>query len=327
MTDEMFTATILVLLLIMDEKFSKIIVIVGPTASGKTELGIWLAKKFNGEIISADSRQIYRQMTIGTAKPPGSWRKIDGESVYMVEGVPHFGLDILDPKDEFSLADWQELCAVWIKQILKRNHLPIVVGGTGLYLWSIIDNLSIPPVAPNKKLRRSLSAKPLSELTILLREIDPETMKKIDLRNPRRVLRALEVAILTGQSFFEQRHKSPPLYSILQLGVNYSREELYARIDSRVDEQIKDGLVTETESLMKKKYPWNLPSMSSLGYRQIGEYLRGETPLAEAVVKLKQATRHYARRQLTWFKRDKRIIWLNGPDKAAAEKLVKEFLK
>ncbi len=310
----------------MSEKLSKVVIILGPTASGKTALGIWLAKKFNGEIISADSRQIYRQMTIGTAKPGGSWRKINGDSVYLAEGIPHFGLDILDPKDEFSLADFRELCTLAISQILKRGHLPIVVGGTGLYLRSIIDNLSIPPVAPNKKLRQSLSAKPLAELTTLLREIDPTAAEKIDLRNPRRVLRALEVAILTGQSFFHQRRAAPADYSILQLGINWPREELYARIDARVNQQMKEGLVAETESLMKKKYPWNLPSMSTLGYRQIGEYLRGKLPLTEVVAKLKLATRQYARRQMTWFKRDKRIIWLSGPDTDQAEKLVREFL-
>lgn len=301
-------------------RLPKIIVILGPTASGKTDLGLRLAKKLNGEIVSADSRQVYKKMDIGTAKPEGVWRKN-----YMVQNVSHHLMDIIDPGEDFSLADYKTLALKSIKDILKRKKLPIVVGGTGLYIRALVDNLDIPKVEPSKKLRKELAKKKLPELAAMLKKIDPATAKKIDLQNPRRVLRALEVFILSGESFLTQSTKSKPIFDALEIGLDLPREELRARIDARVDKQMKDGLLEETKKL-SKKYSWNLPSMSGIGYKQMGFYLRGETTLDEAINILKRDTRRYAKRQMTWFRRDKKTQWIKNTNLKSTQGLIKRFL-
>lgn len=310
----------------MNVSLPRIIVILGPTAAGKTNLGIEMARIFDGEVISADSRQVYKKMNIGTAKPQGEWVNVSERAVYSVEGIPHHMIDIVDPGEVFSLSHFKELALFHIKDILERNKLPIIVGGTGLYIWSIIDNLSLPQVPPNKKLRKSLEEKTLTELVELLRKLDYKTAQKIDLKNPRRVLRALEVVILTGKSFFDQRNKEEASYDALQIGINPERHVLYERIEKRIDDQIKVGLVEEVASLAKQKYGWQLPSMSGIGYKQIGAYLREEVDLKTAVAMLKRDTRHYARRQITWFKRDQRIEWLLKSEKNRVEEMIKKFL-
>lgn len=262
-------------------------------------------------------------MDIGTAKPVGEWEK--NKKVYIVDGVPHHLMDIVDPKKDFSLADYKTLATKSIADILNRNKLPIIVGGTGLYIQSLVDNLDIPKTEPNKILREQLEKKKLPELVAMLVKMDPTTAKKIDLKNPRRVLRALEVFVQSGESFFKQRTRSKPIYQVLQIGLDVPRAELYSRIDLRVDRQIGEGLIEETSKLAKK-YKWSVPSMSGIGYRQIGLYLRGEATLNEAVAILKRDTRRYAKRQMTWFKRDKKIFWVKNIDLGLAEKLVKEFL-
>lgn len=305
----------------------KIVVILGPTACGKTDLAINLAKKFNGEVISADSRQIFKKMSIGTAKPEGEWRELGGEKVYLVAGVPHHVMDIVDPGREFSLSDYKKAAGQAIARVLSRGRLPIVAGGTGLYIWALVDNLDMPRVAPNKRLRRELEAKALPELVGLLRQLDSETAEKIDLKNPRRVVRALEVAIMSGESFAQQKKLAAPLYQTLQIGLVCPREELYDRIEHRIDGQLAAGMVKEVQALKKQKYSWSLSSLTSFGYKQLGAYLRGELGLAEAVEEFKRDTRRYAKRQLTWFKRDKRIKWIERNDVRTAEKLVREFLQ
>lgn len=307
----------------MKNTLPKIIVILGSTASGKTDLGLALAKKFDGEIVSADSRQVYKKMNIGTAKPAGEWNKKE----YTVDGVSHHLMDMVDPGKDFSLADYKDMATQAIKDILNRKKLPIVVGGTGLYIQTLIENLDIPKVEPSKQLRKQLEKKSLPELVKMLEKIDPASAKKIDLKNPRRVLRSLEVFILSGESFFNQRTKSKPMYQTLQIGLDWPREELFKRINARVDKQIVEGLVEETKKLASK-YKWKIPSMSGIGYKQIGFYLRGEMSLARAVEMLKRDTRHYAKRQMTWFKRDKNIVWIKNTDYLAlAEKLARDFLK
>lgn len=280
-----------------------------------------MAKKFNGEIVSADSRQVYKKMDIGTAKPIGEW---EGKE-YLVEGINHHLVDIVDPGKDFSLADYKELARESISNILSRNKLPIIVGGTGLYIQALVDNLDIPKAKPDKSLREKLEKKKLPELVAMLEKMDPDTAQVLDLKNPRRVLRALEVVMQTGQSFFKQRTKSKQIYEVLQIGIDLPREELYSRINLRIDRQIGEGLVEETCGLAKK-YEWSLPSMSGIGYRQIGLYLRGEVTLDEAIDILKRDTRRYTKRQMTWFKRDKKIVWVKNTDLALAEKLVKDFL-
>ncbi len=308
------------------EKLPKIIALAGPTASGKTDLGIQLAKRFNGEIISADSRQIYKKMTIATGKPLGVWQEVDGTSAYVVEGVPHYLMDLIDPGEEFTLAQFKESALSAIRHIFQRGKVPLIVGGTGLYLWSLIDNLSLPPVAPNKKLRDGLEGKSLVELVELLRNIDPKSALKVDLKNQQRVIRALEVAILTGNSFTEQQLKGDPLFEVLQLGIRRPQGELNERINERIKRQFEDGIIEETKDLIRQHYQWNLSSMKGIGYKEIDHYLRGELSLKEVREKIQGATRRYAKRQLTWFKRDDRIMWLPPENFDAAARLISDFL-
>lgn len=316
------------------KKLPKIIVLLGPTASGKTDLGIALAKKFDGEIISADSRQIYKKMDIGTGKPAGTWKKVGNYKAYMVEGVPHYLMDVVDPDDKFSVADFKEAACARIEDIVRRGKTPFVVGGTGLYIWSLVDNLDFSEAPPNKKLRQKLEKKSLEEMQVLLKKIDLHAYQTIDLKNPRRVIRALEIATARGEDVKQKIPKGSlrekptpkPLFDVLQIGIQLPREELYERVNKRVELMIAAGWVEETKALMKKKYDVKLPSLSSLGYREIGKYLRGEKSLVETVELIKHATRHYARRQITWFKRDRRISWIDGAKLARAEELVKNFL-
>lgn len=306
----------------MSSNLPKIIVILGLTASGKTDVGIALAKKFNGEIISADSRQVYKEMDIATGKPTGEWQK----NKFMVEGVTHHLMDIINPDQEFSLADFKNNAIKIINDILARRKLPIIVGGTGLYIWSIIDNLDIPSVAPNKKLRAELESKNLLELVNLLKQKDPKSAQTIDLKNKRRVVRALEVIMGSGQSFVEQKKPGKPLYNALQIGLLWLKTEIDARIDVRVEGQLQAGMLEETKKLLKK-YSLSLNSMSGIGYRELTSYLNGEMTLPEAIIKIKNATHAYAKRQMTWFKRDERIFWMrDGEEKEVVEK-VKEFLR
>ncbi len=308
----------------MKNNLPKIICIVGPTASGKTALGILLAKKFNGEIVNADSRQVYKEMNIATAKPISDINN-HKKNEFTSQGIVHHLIDFIKPSERFTLSDFKEQANLAITDILSRGKLPIVVGGTGLYIWSLVDNIDIPKIKPNTNLRNSFDLKTLDELVKLLKNIDQETAKKIDLKNRRRVLRALEVTISSGESFIVQTTKSLPLYTTLQIGIKCNREKLYQNINSRVDLQMQAGLIEETKKLAQK-YSWDLPSMSSIGYKQIGNYLRGEMSLEEAVELFKRDTRRYGKRQETWFKRDKRIVWISAEDLKNVQKLIAEFI-
>ncbi|MBU1146459.1 tRNA (adenosine(37)-N6)-dimethylallyltransferase MiaA [Patescibacteria group bacterium] len=294
----------------------KLIVILGPTASGKTDLSLKLAKKFKGEIVNADSRQIYKGMDIGTGK------------VEDKKGVRHYLLDIINPDEEFTLADYKKKAVAAIRDILKRGKTPFLVGGTGLYIQSVIDNLEIPAVPPNKKLRAQFEKEikksgALAKWYKKLLKLDPGARNVVDANNPRRVIRALEVCLATGRQFSKLRERGEPMFDALQIGIILPREKLYEKIDDRVDEMIKEGLVNETKKLLKK-YNSDLPSMSGIGYKEIGDYLGGKNDLAEAVQKIKFRTHAYARRQMTWFRRDKRIKWIKNYKEA--EKKVGKWL-
>lgn len=306
----------------------KIIVVLGATATGKTDFGIWLAKKFKGEIVSADSRQVYKHMRVGTAQPKGRMQKPrGGHEVYMVKGIRHHLMNWLNPDDALSVAEFKDLALKRVGDIVARKKVPIVVGGTGLYIWSLIDNLQIPAVSPNFKLRKQLGTKSVSELSALLRLRDPVTAAHIDIHNPRRVIRALEVVAETGTSIMSQQHKGKPLVEALQLGIRYSLVALKERIAKRTEQQFEAGLVKETRLLLKAGYSPKLPSMTGIGYRECMAYLNGEMTLEETKTAVQRATYRYAKRQMTWFKRDMRIRWLEGADLKMAEKLVKAFLR
>lgn len=303
----------------------KLIVVLGLTASGKSSLAIELAKKFNGYIISADSRQIYKYMDIGTNKEMGDW--VDGK--YMVEGIEHFLIDIIEPDQNFSVADFQKMVYKTIDQQKKLNpeKIPIIAGGTGLYISAIVDNYDFTEkVKPEvrKQIEKELKEKGLDLIYKKLIKLDKLAKKNIVKDNPRRVVRALDFYLTNNKSLFARQIKKTSSFDVLQFGIKIDREILYKKIDMRVDQMIEQGLVAEVKKIHDRGYDWNLESMSGIGYKQIGMYLRKEIDLNEAIRLVKSDTRHYAKRQQTWFKRDKRIIWINDQKKAL--KIYDEFL-
>lgn len=289
----------------------KVIVIVGPTASGKTKLSIELAKQINGEIISADSMQIYKYMDIGTAKPTIEER----------QGIRHYLIDEVTPADEFSVARFQGLALKYIEEIISKNKIPIVVGGTGLYINSLIYNIKFTEINTDWELRKKLQEvareKGNEYLHSELRKIDPEAAEKIHVNDTRRIVRALEVYYITNKpiSYYQKISRSePPKYKFILFGIRMDREKLYNRINKRVDEMIEKGLVDEVKRLLEMGYDKCSIAMQGLGYKEILWYLKGEANLSEVIELLKRDTRRYAKRQMTWFNSIKDIIWLDIND-------------
>ncbi len=299
-------------------KNKKLIVILGPTASGKSELAVKLAKKFNGEIVSADSRQVYKGMDIGTAKPTKKKQRL----------IKHYLIDIKKPSQHYTVAEYKKEAIKVINKIIKSGKIPFLVGGTGLYIKAVVDNLEIPEVKPDWKLRKKLESKIEKEgLKSVYEELikaDSEAAYIIDQNNPRRVIRALEIAIKTKKPFSQQRKKGETLFDILEIGLNPDKKILIENIKKRTTKMIKIGLVKEVKNLIKK-YNKNLSTFDAIGYREIIEYLDGRITLAEAIENINKNTWHFARRQMTWFKKDKRINWIKNYKRT--KKLVKSFLK
>ncbi len=297
----------------MNTKKQPLIVIVGPTACGKTALAIALAQRLNGDIVNADSRQIYRFMDIGSAKPTEEEQKL----------AKHHLIDIVNPDERFTLHDFQHAAKQAIDAIADAQKIPFLAGGTGLYIQAIADGLHIPAAEPDYAQRRQweeLAAQNGADaLHELLRRADPAAATAIPAANIRRVIRALEIIQTSGQPLAAQRQIGQDEFICLKLGLNTDRAIIYARADARIDRMLELGLVEETTQLLQKGYDWSLPSMSSLGYRQMGEYLRGERSLADAVQLMKYATHDFIRRQLTWFRRDAAIHWLNAADPNVVE--------
>jgi tRNA dimethylallyltransferase len=282
------------------------IAIVGPTAVGKSELALHLAQWFPVEIISADSRQVYRYMDIGTNKPTAAERA----------SVPHHLIDVVEPDEDFSLATYHQLAIEALKVIQQKGKLPLLVGGSGLYVWSLVEGWKIPQVPPDQNRRRRLEARAEQEgsqsLYQELEDIDPTAAAKINTSNTRRIIRALEIYHATGQRPSQLQRKEAPGFPILLIGLTRERSELYSRIDRRVDKMIQMGLVEEIEQLVKKGYSPSLPSMSGIGYKQIGQLLQGEMTLPQAIDKIKYETHRLARHQYAWFRLgDNRIHWFD----------------
>ena len=269
---------------------------------GKTALSLRLAQQFDGEIVSADSRLFYRGMDIGTAKPTAAERV----------GVPHHLIDLCDPDETLSLGQYQRLVYQTIDDILTRGRLPILVGGTGQYVWAIVEGWGIPEVAPRPDLRAALEGLGAAEVERWLAALDPTAARHIDPRNVRRVIRALEVTLTTGRPMSELQRKTPPPYDIRMAGLWRERRSLYKRIDARVEAMIAGGFVDEVRRLREAGYGRDLPSMSGLGYRELLGYLDGEMSLDEAVGRIKFETHRFARQQATWFGRDDpRVTWFD----------------
>jgi tRNA dimethylallyltransferase len=269
---------------------TKVLVLGGPTAVGKTALAIQWAREFDGEIINADSRQIYREMDIGTAKP----------SPEEQAAAPHHLIDIVAPDEPFTLANFQGRAEAVIAQITSRGKLPILAGGTGMYITATLEGWRIPEVPPDPALRAMLEARTNEALLSQLRDLDPQTAARIDAQNPRRLVRALEVCLITGRPFSELRQKEPPGYNILPFALSMPREELYQRADARVESMLENGWIDEVRMLIEKEYEG--PSMSALGYPQIGAFLRGELSQDDMLTAIKNATHRFIRRQYTWLR-------------------------
>ena len=290
-----------------------LIAIVGPTAVGKTAVALRLADELSVEVVSADSRQVYRYMDIGTAKPTAQEQ----------QRVVHHLLDIVDPDEPFTLVQYQRLAYAAIDDVQRRGRIPLLVGGTGLYVKAVLEGLNIPHVEPDQELREQLYAEAEAEgcevLHNRLRELDPVAAERTDARNVRRVVRALEVCYRVGKPVSRLQNVSPPPYHIKRIGLTMPRDRLYQRIDERVDRMLAAGLVEEVRSLVQRGYSYDLPAMSGLGYRQIGMYLRGEVSLEEAVALIKRHTRRFVRQQANWFRADDPQIGWFDVSKAAFE--------
>ncbi len=284
-----------------------LLVLVGPTAVGKTAVSLTLARRFGGEIVSADSRLFYRGMDIGTAKPTLDERAL----------APHHLIDLSTPDETLSLGQFQRLAYGAIDDVLARGRLPILVGGTGQYVMAIVEGWGVPEVVPRPALRAALEALGGAEVARWLTALDPAAAARIDPRNVRRVVRALEVTLVSGRRMSELQRKTPPPYDIFLLGLRRDRAALYARIDARVEAMMAAGLLEEVRRLRDAGYAGQ-PPLSGLGYRQLLAHLRGELSLDDAVTRIQFETHRFARQQATWFRADDpRILWFDADDSAA----------
>lgn len=288
----------------------KVIVICGPTASGKTKLSIEIAKKIDGEIVSADSMQIYKEMNIGTAKP----------TVEEMQGIKHYLLDFVSPNERYSVAEYKKDAINAIEEIIKRKKVPIVVGGTGLYINSLIYGIDYPEIEIDINYRNELEKiaeeEGLEKLYNMAKLVDEEAIKNISSNDKKRICRILEIYHSTGKTKTQQEiesRKNGPKYEYLVFGMNMDRDKLYDRINKRVDIMIKDGLIQEVKEIASKYHEFPT-AMQGLGYKEVLEYLNGDTSKEEMIEKIKMETRRYAKRQLTWFRRYETIKWIDASD-------------
>lgn len=291
----------------------KVVVILGPTASGKTKLAIKLAKKFNGEVVSADSRQVYKGLDIGTDKVTPS----------QMQGITHYLLDVASPKQKFTVSRYKKLAEKSLEKILKKGKLPIICGGTGFYIQALIDGILIPEVNPDWKLRKELEKKSTKELFQLLKKLDPRRAKTIEKGNSRRLIRAIEIAKRIGR--VPTLKKAPLPYPVLMLGIKREKKELRLLIKKRFFKWLKQGLLQEIKSLKKSRLSWRRIEEFGIHYRVVAKYLQKKITYQEMIERSLKELNNYAKRQVVWFKQDKRIIWVKNYREA--EKLVKTFLE
>jgi tRNA dimethylallyltransferase len=297
----------------------KPLILLGPTAVGKTKLSVELARELNGEIISADSMQVYRGMDIGTAKPTPAER----------QGIPNHLIDVRNPDEEWTVSDFVEQANHLTTQIAARGHLPIIVGGTGLYLWSLLEGFSFPITPADKEIRERLEKLPASTLYSQLSTLDPPAAAKIHANDKKRLIRALEVFELTGKPISELQERRASnverrAEGYTLIGLDLPRPELYALIEQRVDGMIAKGLIEEVKGLLAKGFSRELRSFQALGYKEVAEHLAGRWTRDEMVNELKKRTRNFARRQMTWFRRFKDVAWFPPGEKDAIIKLCQD---
>lgn len=300
-----------------------LIVLTGPTAVGKTRLSIMLAKAIGGEIISADSMQVYRGMDIGSAK-------IKTEEM---DSVPHHLIDVLEPDEEFNVVIFQKLCKEAMEKIYAAGHIPILTGGTGFYIQAVLYDIDFTETQEDTSYREELEAlaqeKGAEHLHQMLQQVDPKAADEIHANNIKRVIRALEFYKQTGGRISEHNEKErqkESSYESCYFVLNDDREKLYERIDMRVDEMVAEGLVEEVKTLSERGFSKDMVSMQGLGYKEILAYLSGECTLEEAIYIIKRDTRHFAKRQITWFKREKEVIWVNKPEFSYDDRAILNFM-
>lgn len=292
----------------------KIIVILGPTSSGKSDMAVKIAREFNAEIVSADSRQVYKVMDIGTGKITKKEMK----------GIPHHLLNVASPKRKFTVIQYQKLANKVINRIFKKNKLPILCGGTGFYIQAVIDGIIIPKVKPDWQLRLKLDRLEANKLFNKLKNIDPERAKTIEKKNKRRLIRAIEIVIKTKKPV-PSLQKKPFPYPVLIIGIKKEKEELKKLIKERLLKRLKTGLIEEVKNLKKSGLSWKKLEDFGLEYRYVARYLQGKINYSEMVENLQKEIEHFSKRQMTWFKRDKRIHWIKKQKQTKA--LIKKFLK
>ena len=292
---------------------TKLLVILGPTATGKSDLAIRLAKKFEGEVLSADSRQVYKGMDIGTGKITKK----------EMRGIPHYLLDVENPKKRFTVAKFVELANNAIEKINEKNKLPIICGGTGFYIQALVDGIILPDVSPDEKLRKKLQKKSCEELMEMLEKLDPIRAKNIDRKNARRIIRAIEISLALGK--VPKLKKKNNNFNPLFIGSFLPKEELKEKIKNRLLKRIEIGMIEEAKKLHKNGLSYKRMDELGLEYRYLALYLQRKIPKEEMIDKLEKEIGHFAQRQMTWFKKDKRIKWYNPKDLRKIEREVRKF--
>ena len=292
----------------------KLIVVSGPTASGKSELAVKLAKKFNGEIISADSRQVYKGMNIGTGKITKK----------EMQGIPHYLLDVASPKRRFTVAQYRNLALKAINKIFRKDKIPILCGGTGFYIRAVVDGIVIPEVKPDWRLRSNLNKLSAAELYQKLKKLDPKRAKTIERKNKRRLIRAIEIVIKTKKPVPALK-KNPLPYPVLMIGIKKEKKELSSLIRRRLLRRLKRGMIAEVKKLKKSGLSWKRLEEFGLEYRWVARFLQKKLNYQEMLKKLQKDIEHFAKRQMTWFKKEKRIQWIKNQKET--EKLIEKFLK
>jgi len=303
----------------------KVVVVLGPTSSGKSELAVELALAFKGEVISADSRQVYKGLDISSSKVPGTWTRKGRRKFFVYKGVLHHMIDLISPRKRFSAGQYKKKAKRAIDDVLRRERLPIVAGGTGFYIDALIHDLDFPGVKPQKKLRKELEKLTTEQLVHRLRALDPRRAEEIDRNNRRRLVRAIEVVVFTKSQVkpIDHTHEDDP-YEALVIGIRLSEDTLKERIADVVHKRVNDGLVEEIKRIHKKGISWKKIDSLGLEYHYIVSHILEETPLEEMTELIKRDYWRYTKRQMTWFKRDPDIIWIDAPEKAFP--IVQDFL-
>ncbi len=304
----------------------KVVAIVGTNASGKSDLAVELAHKFDGEVVSADSRQVYRGLDLSSGKVPGRWKIRGFKRLYEYQDIPHYLVDVTTPRKRFSAQQFKRKAQKAVNDILERGKLPIVAGGTGLYIHTLLHNTPLPEAPPNSKLRRELEELTTEQLMHRLKALDPDTAKRIDSNNRRRIIRAIEIVVSIQSTIpkVDVFDSSDSPYNTLKIGISLSPNELKRRIETRLESRLREGMVEEVKRIHRLGVSWRRLEEMGLEFRAIAKLIRGEIDLEQMKQEVTSQSWQYAKRQLTWFKRDKEIIWIDAPAKAAP--LVRDFL-